>query len=288
MTTRTTRVLTVALVAPLIIAGLAACSSSGDGAVPKPTPTRTATVPPTPSPTTGPPTPSPTQTVFPTAAPTTARPSSTPTTARPTATSTPVVQAACNTLTFDQLRAVTINPTARPTNRDITCVMDYLYQATQLSAGPIKVVSVFVNHRPVGTPATWGQTVTTTWDGNAGLIHAPSDLWLPDQYFDMNGNVGSEPSNDYNRSVSSIAALYHATGTSWPKLSWSWKKSGSNITWTFSFKQPVSPKTITATFDRTGYPTGATSFEHIENEPAATLRVTESIGPYTGPPIDIH
>lgn len=163
--------------------------------------------------------------------------------------------------------------------------MTYLYQATQLSAGPIKVVSVYLNQRPTGTPSTWGQTITTTWDGHTGLIYAPSDTWLPKQYFDMNGNLGAEPSKDYNRSVSNVASVYEFTGKYWPKLAWSWKMSGTDITWTLTYKQPVAPGTITATFNRTGYPIATSSFGHIKSEPKATQSVREAISPYDGPPI---
>jgi hypothetical protein len=166
--------------------------------------------------------------------------------------------------------------------------MLYLYKSTQLSSGPIKVVSVYVSHRTSGTPATWGNTITKTWDGTTGLHHNSGDNWRPNEYFDMEGYLGPEPYRSHDPSLSTVASLYNNGGKYWPKISWSWKKSGSNVTWTLIFKQKAGPKTVTATFDKTGYPLRATSVSTESTLGIYTARVNETISPYTGPPIVSH
>jgi hypothetical protein len=189
-----------------------------------------------------------------------------------------------------QMQDIVLHPAARPTGQDVACVMSYLYESTRLSQGPIKAVMVEANHTTSGAPRTWGHTVTTTWDGTTGLIYSPSDTWLTHVYFDMNGDLGAEPSVIVNRSVSRVATLYHETWRYWPKLSWSWTRTGQQITWTLTFKQKYGSRSVSATFDDKGTATAATSAgtEWMPGTGTYAASMKESFAPYTGPPISVE
>jgi hypothetical protein len=189
-----------------------------------------------------------------------------------------------------ELSYIALHPAAKPSARDVRCVFEYLYDSTRLSVGPIKAVTIESNHTIAGTAKTWGHTVTTTWDGTAGLLYSPSDTWRPSVYFDMQGDLGAEPYKSYNRSVSRIGTQYDNSWKYWPMLSWSWHRSSDVVTWSITIKQQYGPRTLIATFDSSGRAVSSSS-SGTESMPVTgnySNSVQETFVPYTGPPIVVH
>ena len=217
-----------------------------------------------------------------------ATPTTSPTsTATPTPTSSTTPLPTCSSLTLTELAHIALQPATSPSRRDVDCVMYYLYAATRLSAGTFAVQTVTANHTSAAPGNQWGSTVTTTWDGHTGLIYSPSDTALPKQYFDMQGNIGAEPSTDVNRSVSTVASLYHSNWTDAPKTTWSWKRLAGSVQWTLVLVDKHGPRTVTATFNSSGFPSDAATFgtDSMPTTGSYTSAIIETITPYSGPPI---